>query len=104
MRSERGAVGSFILDPVSALFAANRILKFPEGVIQARLITLLPHRSVDYESDQSAVEFKGVGEMAHPLEGHRARQQHFTERLVTAANISITKPMNEIAAADTKCP
>jgi hypothetical protein len=82
VRSERGEVRSFTLDPSLACF-----------------ITLLPHSSVNYGPDQGGVGFKSIGEMIRHVRGNQAPQQQCAEHLVTAANISIAEPVDEFAAA-----
>ena len=40
--------------------------------------------------------------MVRHVRGHRARPQHRTERLLAAADVTITESVNEIAAAHAK--
>jgi hypothetical protein len=59
----------------------------------------LPHRSVYHGVDQGVVGFKGFSEMVRHMRGHRAIQQRRSERLVAAADFTLTESRNEIIAA-----
>jgi hypothetical protein len=102
MRSERGEVGSFALEPQWAILTPDRVGELPERVIEARLIASFAHGSAHYGPDQGVVSFKSLGEMLRNMVGHRASQQQRAERLVAAPDVTIVEPPNEVAAAHAK--
>jgi hypothetical protein len=102
MRSERGAVGSFTLDPKTALLSPDCILTVPKGVIEARLITLLPHRSHDYAPDQGIVSFKAWARRRAICGTTKPVSSAALSASWAAADVTIAEPPNEISAAHAK--
>jgi hypothetical protein len=62
----------------------------------------LARRSIDHRFGQRVVQVNCIGEMFSDMRGHRAGQQHFSERPVAPANILITESVNASAAAYAK--
>jgi hypothetical protein len=104
MRSETGAVSSFILDPQSALLSGHRVLELPESAVETCLVTPLAHLGGDNRTNQGIVHFKGLSEMVQDMRSHYTGQQHGAERLVAAVDVITPEPVNKITAAQAKRP
>src|ERR1700736_2725565 len=89
----------FTVVPQPALLARHRVLQLPEGAIETCLIVLLARRGIDHRTNQGVVGFKGTSEMVRHMRGYHAGQHCRTQCLVAAVVVTITKPVNEIIAA-----